>query len=195
MAVIVEPRNLTAGPGELWRGLVGATEPEDEDISMELDETDVAAEWEGMGATNDGIILNIALEYFELEIDQAIDHVERRATSRDVSVATNLAELTLENLRTAQNGGTVSEGAGYKSYEPATGRDVTQPTYSAYLLECFGPASQRRRVTIRRTINTAEVSTSYAKDGQALYPVELHGHFVANNVPPYRVVEEYTLAS
>ncbi|MFE7461669.1 hypothetical protein ACWFMI_23530 [Nocardiopsis terrae] len=195
MAVIVEPRSLTSGPGELWAGQVGATEPEDTDITLEVDETDVADEWEGLGATNDGITLNIAMEYFSLEVDQALDTVERRATSRDVSVATNLAEVTLHNLRNTQNGGTVVEGPGYRSYEPATGRDATQPTYSAYILDCFGPDNQRRRCVIRRCINTAEVSSSYAKDAQTLYPIELHGHFVANRVPPYRVVDEFSLAS
>lgn len=195
MAVIVNPRNLTAGPGELYRGRVGAPEPDDEEINLELDQTTVAAEWEGMGATNDGITLNIAVEYFTLEVDQAIDTVERRATSRDVSVATNLAELTLENLMTSQNGGQVTTGPGYEAYEPDTGRAATQPDYFALILECFGPQSQRRRCVIRRTLNTADVSTSYSKDGQALYPVEFHGHFVSNTIAPYRVVQESITSS
>ncbi|OLT26557.1 hypothetical protein BJF83_20860 [Nocardiopsis sp. CNR-923] len=189
MAVIVEPRNLTSGAGELWSAEVGASEPSDDEINLDVDLTAVANEWEGLGGTNDGITLNVSIEYFELEVDQELDTVERRATKRDVSVATNLAELTLENLRRTQNGGTTTTGNGVKSYEPATGRELAQPHYSALLLDGWGPAHQRRRCVIRRTLNVAETSTSYSKDGMSLYPVEVHGHFVATNIKPYRVSE------
>ncbi|NIB31141.1 hypothetical protein HBB16_04465 [Pseudonocardia sp. MCCB 268] len=58
-------------------------------------------------------------KYTELAVDQIVDVPGRRLTKRDMTLQTNMAEPTLENLAVAMNAGTVTAGTGVKSLEPA----------------------------------------------------------------------------
>jgi hypothetical protein len=188
MAVTVT--NLTLGPGELFKGDFGATEPDDADVSNEISNTAVSGSWDDMGGTQGGITLELNQEYTELEVDQVVDIPGRRLTKREFKINTNLAEPTLENYQLASNGGEITTGSGFRTYEPSIDNSGDTPTYVALIFDGFGPDSLRRRVIARRVLNVATVGQEYMKDSQLLFPVEFSCHYVSTTTRPFRYIDE-----
>src|SRR3546814_8113934 len=89
MAVTVT--NLTLGPGEMFSGDFGASEPADTDIANDIPDTSVSGSWTDLGGTQGGITLELNQEYTELEVDQVVDIPGRRLTKRAFKLNTNLA--------------------------------------------------------------------------------------------------------
>lgn len=178
--------NLIAGPGTLYMGSFGATEPADSSINAAYS----GSAFSDVGATQDGVMLNIEREFFELEVDQIPDVPGRRITKRDLQIVTNLAEPTLANLEIALNGGTVTASASYSTYDPADDNASTQPTYRAALFEGWAPRGYRRRVFARKVLSVEAVGVPYKKDAQTVYPVTFGCHYVSSSIKPFRVVDQ-----
>src|SRR5690606_14182718 len=101
--------NLVQGPATVYINDFGAAEPANGDVN---NAPSVTAGWVDLGGTTDGCELSINQEYKELEVDQVVDIPGRRLVKRDMSVKTNLAEPTLQNLLYAlndANGGSLGE--------------------------------------------------------------------------------------
>lgn len=182
---IVTPDNLIMGPATLYRGSFGAAEPADTAINS----TPQASAWTDMGGTTDGVKLAIDNSYGELEVDQVTELVGSRLTKRRATVETNMAEVTLENLAYALNGGTAASGAGYKSYEPNASDSATQPSYSAVLFDGWAPGSFRRRVIVRKVLSTDSIELAYTKDKQTVLKVKLAAHYVSSVIKPYKIID------
>ncbi len=182
----IDTTNLIAGPGTLWTGAFGATEPADSTVNAAYS----GSAFTDVGATQDGVTLNIERDFFELEVDQVIDVPGRRITKRDLQIVTNMAEPTLENLGVVLNGGTVTASSGYSTYDPADDTAATQPTYRAVLFEGWAPRGFRRRVFARKVLSIEAVETPYKKDGQTLFPVTFGCHYVSPSIKPFRVVDQ-----
>lgn len=184
MAVVAS--NLTMGPGTLYHGAEATADPANADVANPpgVGYTDV-------GGTNDGVTLAIEQEYTELTVDQIVDRVGSRLTNRTMTLATNLAEPTLENLSLVVNGGgTVSTGTGYKSFEPANDTSATQPTYSKLIFDGIAPGGGNRRVIGRRMLSTENVEFAYAKDEQTVFSVTFTAHYVSNSIAPFAIIDE-----
>lgn len=189
----VTATNLTAGPGTLYTGAFGATEPLDSAVNS----LPASAAWTDAGGTQDGSTITLSREFFELEVDQIVDTPGRRLTSRDIQVKTNMAEPTLANLTVALNGGTQTATAAYATYDPDNTTAATQPTYKALLLDGFAPqtaaaATMRRRVIVRKVLSIEDVETDYKKDGQTLFPVTFAAHYVSSVITPFHIVDQLT---
>lgn len=184
MAVTVT--NLVMGPADLYKGAFGAAEPADTAVNT----TPAASAWTDIGGTDGGLKLSVDQKYTELKVDQLVDRVGSRLTSREFMLETNLAEPTLANLSLALNGGTQATGAGFANYDPLYASSATQPTYTALLFDGYSPNSKRRRVIVRKTLSTDKVDTSYEKDGQTFLPVKFTGHYVTSSIAPIHVVDE-----
>lgn len=182
----IDTTNLTAGPGTLWTAAFGATEPADSTINAAYS----GSAFTDVGATQDGVTLNVEREFFELEVDQVIDVPGRRLTKRDLQIVTNLAEPTLANLAIALNGGTVTASASYSTYDPADDNAATQPTYRAVMFEGWAPRGFRRRVIARKCLSIEQVGTAYKKDGQTLFPTSFACHYVSPSIKPFRVIDQ-----
>lgn len=182
----IDVTNLIAGPGKLMVGLFGATEPADSAVNAAYS----GSAFTDVGATQDGVTLNVEREFFELEVDQVIDIPGRRTTKRDLQLQTNMAEPTLNNLLIALNGGTVTASASYSTYDPADDTAATQPTYRALLFEGFSPRGFRRWVVCRKVLSVESVGSSYKKDGQVLIPVTFSCHFVSSSIKPFRIIDQ-----
>jgi hypothetical protein len=185
--------NLIQGPGELYTGDFGAAEPADSAVNT----SPSASVWTDVGATKDGVTLNVTQEYAELEVDQLVDVPERRLTKRDFQVMTNMAEPTLENLALALNGGTVTSSSAYKTYDPDDASSATQPTYKALLFRGYAPrtalgATMRRNVIVRKVLSIQGVEAPYKKDDQTLFPVTFGAHWVSSSVKPFRIIDQLT---
>lgn len=184
----VDATNLIMGPGTLWTGAFGVSEPADTLLGLT---SDPGAGWRDVGGTNDGVTLTIAQEFEELEVDQLVDVPERRRTKREFTIETNLAEVTLENLVLASNGGTINDAiTDIRVYEPQDGLAATQPTYSALLFDGYSPGGQRRRVIVRKALSTDDVETAYAKDDQTVYSVTFSAHYVSASIKPFKIIDE-----
>lgn len=181
--------NLTLGPGEIFKGDYGATEPTDAEVVNDMSGTTVSGSWTDLGGTQGGITLELNQEYTELEVDQVVDIPGRRLTKREFKLNTNLAEVTLENYQLASNGGTITTGSGYKAYDPSMDDSGDTPTYHALIFDGYGPNSKKRRVAARRVLNVATVGQEYMKDSQTLFPVEFSCHYVSKTVRPFRYVD------
>lgn len=182
--------NLALGPGDLYSGLFGVVvEPPNADVNIT---PPTSGGWASAGGTQDGITLTINKEFTELAVDQIIDVPGRRTTKRDVRLVTNLAEVTLENLKVAENGGTIATGTGWRTYDPVSDTSATQPTYQHYILDAWGVNSKRRRVFGRKALSIANPELAYKKDGQTLIPVEFACHYVDDTTKPYKVLDSTT---
>ena len=189
----VTATNLTAGPGLLYIGAFGATEPADSAVNT----TPVASTWADVGGTQDGSTLNITREFLEMEVDQIVDMPGRRLTNRDLQITTNMAEPTLVNLQTALNGGTITASAAFQTYDPDNTVAATQPSYKALLLDGYAPQSaaavtMRRRVIARKVLSIDDVESSYKKDEQTLLPVTFGCHYVSSVITPFHIVDQLT---
>jgi hypothetical protein len=182
----VTATNLILGPGTLYTGAFGATEPLDAAVNT----TPQASAWTDCGATDGGVKLTIDQKFTELTVDQIVDSLGRRLTQREIMVDTNLAEPTLANLSLAMNGGTAATGSGWSSLDPLNVTSATQPGYAATLLDGFAPAGFRRRVIIRKSLNTSSIQSSYAKDKETYIPVTFAGHYVSSSITPFHVVDQ-----
>lgn len=182
--------NLIAGPGNLYMGAFGATEPADSAVST----TPSASTFPDVGGTQDGVKLNIQQEYFELEVDQIVDVPGRRLSKRDFQIETNLAEPTLANLAIVANGGTVTASASYSTYDPANDTAATQPTYRALLFDGWAPGASaggwNRRVIVRKVLSIEGTELDYKKDGQTLFKVTFGAHYVSSSIRPFRIIDQ-----
>lgn len=182
----VTTTNLIQGPGTLYSGAFGATEPADTAVNT----TPAASAWTDLGGTQDGAKLGVDQTYGELEVDQITLRVGSRLTKQDFTIETSLAEATLENLSLTLNGGTSASGAGWKSFEPNVSSSATQPTYFAIILDGYAPGQYRRRIIGRRMLNTDSVELAYTKDKQTLIPAKFAGHYVSSVINPFHIVDQ-----
>lgn len=182
----VTATNLIMGPGTLYTGAFGATEPLDTAVNAVPNN----AVWTDLGGTDGGVKLTVDQKFTELRVDQIVDRVGSRLTNREFVIETDLAEATLTNLQTAMNGGTTSSGSGYAALDPLNVTSATQPSYIAIILDGYAPSSFRRRVIARKCLSTAKVDSSYAKDKQTLIPVSFTAHYVSSSITPIHVVDQ-----
>lgn len=178
--------NLIMGPATLYTAAFGAAEPADTDVNT----TPAASAWTDVGGTDGGVKLVVDQKYTELQVDQVVDRVGSRLTSRDFTVETSLAEPTLANLSLALNGGTAATGAGFSSFEPNYASSATQPTYIALLIDGYAPDGKRRRVIVRKALSTDKVESTYTKDKQTFLTVKFTGHYVSSSIAPVHVADE-----
>jgi hypothetical protein len=183
MAVTVT--DLTQGPATLYRGDFGAAEP----LESAVNDTPQASAWGDVGGTTDGAKLGIKTTFKDLEVDQLIDVPGTRATLREITVETNMAETTLENLQYSLNGGTITTGAGWEAYEPVDSDAATQPEYSALLLHGW-VGTRRRMVILRKVLSVEGTETTYKKDGQSVFKVTIKAFYVSPSIRPFRIIDE-----
>lgn len=90
---------MAFGPGVLWYAPLGTTEP-----------TAIVGAWPAgwvhLGYTAEGHQATYGLTIADVEVAELLDPVRRVTTKRDIRVAFAAAELTIEHLKLALNGGT-----------------------------------------------------------------------------------------
>ena len=186
--------NLISGPGELYTGAFGATEPADSVVGTAPLAVPDDAVWTDAGATSDGVNLMIGQEFFELEIDQVIERAGSRQTKRTFDIQTNMAEVTLANLALAMNStsGVTESGSGATAIsvlEPDTTTSVSQPTYRALMFDGWAPDSKRRRVVARKMLSNDNVEVAYKKGELTVLSVTWAGHYVSAAIKPFKIID------
>lgn len=186
-----DPNNLILGPGDLYCGDFGAVEPLDTAFATPPDDSI----WTDVGGTQDGVNFQQNIEYTQLEVDQAIDSPESRPTKREFKLVTNLAEVTLTNIKLASNGGTITSGGSgataHTKFEPeANLNSASRPTYSALIFDGPGPSGGLRRFVGRKMLQVGEVETAYHKEDQTVLTCEFLGHAVSTTIKPFYWIDE-----
>jgi hypothetical protein len=174
----VNSTNLIQGPATLYYAPFGTTEPA-------TIATAPASPWVDLGGTSGGATLNINDTYSVLSVDQIVAEVERRRTNRVVTIATSLAEATLENLARAVNNTAPASDV----LELDDGPAAFNPEYGAILLDGIAPGGFRRRAILRKVLATEAVGTAYQKAGQTLIPVTFTGHWVSASIRMLKVTD------
>lgn len=185
--------NLLVGPGELFTGLFGATEPLDTAVAAALADPD----WKSMGGTDGGVTVNVAREYFDLRMDQTVMSPGKRLTGLEITLATSLAEPTLENwnkaLADAASAVTIggTAGTGYAAMD-INGPDEpgAEPTYLAAIFRGRAPGGKRRLVIVRKALSIEEVEMEHKKDDQTFVPITFAAHWVSSSIKAVHVVDE-----
>ena len=107
------PNAISLGAGTLFYGPLGSTEPSDL-------ATGWASSWVNLGYTHDGNQFSYALDTDKVEVAEELDPLQIVATGRTIQVKFILAEITASNLKRALNGGTITSGAGFVTFDPPT---------------------------------------------------------------------------
>lgn len=182
--------NLIKGPARLWIGSFGVTEPTTANFTVEP-----TAGWTDLGFTNGGVTLNLTREYSPFEVDQLTLSPGTAVVSEEISVATSLAEATVENLAIAMNSGTVATAATYKTYEPDDNLAGAPTAYKAIMLRGLAPANasgvaQTRVVILRKVLSTEGVELAYNKEDQTQLDVTFMGFWVSSSVRAYKIFDQ-----
>lgn len=190
----VTPKNLVQGPMDVYLGTFDGTVSREPALAA-VNSTPQASAWTDMGGTKDGAQLLLNLKYSEMSVDQVLDTVGTRVSDRDFQVKTKLAEVTLANLQTAFNGGTITTGAGFGYLDPADGTVATQPLYYSILLWGYAPSSatgvlKRRMVILRKVLNIESPTIDNKKDAMGLIPVTFRAHWMDATNRPFRIIDE-----
>lgn len=184
----VTASNLIQGPGYLYRGAFGATEPADSTVGT----APPASSWTDVGATTDGVTLEVEQEFSQLRVDQLDEDVESRRVRHSFMINTNLAEPTLDNLAMILNSTTTAgSGSGYENLSAGLATAGQFSTYSALIVDGPGDSSgNTRRFIGRKMLNTSNVSQAYTKDGMTVFSVSWRGHWVSDVIPSYEIIQE-----
>lgn len=181
--------NLVIGPANLYVADFGAVETGLVTLAS-LSVAPTGGTWRDVGSTTDGVSLTIEQEFAELEVDQVLDRVGSRPVKRGLTVETNLAELTLENLKTALNGGTITTGTGVATYTPIVNLTTGEPSYITLIIDGAAPGTGKpRRVIVRKALSTDNIEFAYNKEDQSVYSVSFSAHFVSPTIAPFIIVD------
>lgn len=179
--------NVLMGPCDVYVSPFGSTEP------VAGTWTAPAAPWVDAGGTSGGVKLQVSMDFKSLEVDQVPDEVGVRMTGRKVSVETELAEVTLENIKSLMNGGTIATGTGFKKFEPLSSTASFQPTYSALLLRGYAPGATSgllRHFIIRKILSTDGFEIEQSKDKQQGLKVKFGGYFISDSILPFAILDQ-----
>lgn len=176
--MVVTATNLIQGPATIYAGAFGATEPATVGAAPGVG-------WTDLGGTKEGVTLNIEQTFSDLTVDQIIDVIARKRTGRNINVATSLAEPTLANLAPAiGNSEAVANVLELDNGDAAAGYS---PDYGAILLDGIAPGGFRRRIILRKTLQTGNIALAYTKDGQTVIPVTFSLHWVSTSIAPMKI--------
>lgn len=184
----VNTSNIIQGPADIYVGAFGATEPAETLIALQTKPT--SPTWRDAGATTESVDITFVNSTSEIEVQQAVEIVGRRVTRREVTVETSMAETTLDNLNDLLTGSSYAPVVdGVNKFEPASGLD-SNPVFKAVILDGLGKNYLRRRLILRKVMNTDDVEYAYDKEEVSVFSVSLSTHFVSSSIKSWALYEE-----
>lgn len=126
----------------------------------------VAVAWEDIGYSDEGWTLNIARDFEDIEVAEEFDPIKIVPTGRTISLTGTAVQVSVENLKIALAGGTITTVAGppgYKKYVPASADAA--PEEKALLLRCDAPTgtTKKRDYHMARVISVGAVEIPHSK--------------------------------
>lgn len=189
----VNVANILMGPATLYVAAydsTGANKPADASVNT----TPAASTWTDVGGTNGGVAFAVDPKLTALTVDQVVDNIGDRLTSRSIMVTTTLSETTLANLATVLNTTVGATGANFATVEPNFSSTASQIPYIALLLDGIAPTATnttfRRRIYLPRVLQTGKTELMYSKDKQAGYSVTFTAYYVNSTLAPFHVCDQ-----
>lgn len=171
--------NVVTGLAQMYLAPYDATTPPALPADTAVLGFDWASPWEPAGATLEGVTVTFEREAQDIRIEEQTTPVDQRTTSAGFRISASLSEDTLNTMRYAYGGGTITTQAAATGL-PGTQRLVISEEVDHFALGLEGQAPPRagvttpwRRILIPDVVSIAEVETPYRRaDGQRVYPVE-----------------------
>jgi hypothetical protein len=170
-------RNILTGQAALYLTEYDDTTP----AALPGDDDPLGFDWEtpwvAAGATLEGVSITFAREATDIRIEEQTTPVDQKTTSAGFTVSASLSEDTLDTMRYAYGGGTittVAPGAGTHGKQKLVISDEVEH----FALGLEGQAKPRtgiatpwRRILIPDVTSVAEVETAYRRaEQQRVYP-------------------------
>lgn len=183
--------NILMGPASLYIGALGVITSPPADAAV--NSTPAASAWTDLGGTNGGVTFDVTPKFTALVVDQVVDTIDERMTSRTIQVVVQLAETTLANLATSINTTVGATGANYATLEPNYGPYASQTSKASLLIDGFAPATvanARRRIYLPRVQQTGPIKPTYAKDKQIGFDVTFTAYYVSSTIAPFHITDQ-----
>lgn len=152
---------------------------------------DWGSPWVNRGYTNGGLQLSLGIERGEIRVDQEFDPVFRPITGRTVTLSTELAEMTPENLRLASGLGTiqsVAPGVGTRGHDDLViNSDVTE-TFNSWGYDIRQPDGEAFRVIVYKGLATGSPQPQFTPDNPATIALEISA-LVDTSTTPARIAK------
>lgn len=181
MSSPVNTTQIMAGPIAVFHGLFGAAEPLTAGAAI------ATPPWTLLGGTIGGATLTLGQTYRAQVVDQVAMKVGSQLTGQEAMIATQLAEITLANLRRALN-----QAASVATTLEFGNEDIlnSAPLYSAILLKGRKPDTNTPRLWImRKTLSTEGIGIPFQKDGDTVIPATWGAHYISASVAAVKIDE------
>ena len=150
---------------------------------------DMPVAWSNRGYTSGGLTFNAALERGEIRVDQEFDPILTPVTSRSITLGTNLAEITAENLNLASGMGTVETEVPTESTkghnELVIDSSITDQ-YSSWGFDIRQANAEPFRVVVYKGVPTGAPNINFSADDAALIALEVTA-LVDTDTSPARI--------
>lgn len=169
-------KNVIRGQAQIW------TRPQDDTATLPNNTLALGGDWAGasgnplwtpIGASESGATMRFSRSTNDITIEEQLNPVDIATTSVDPRIEVTLSEDTLETMKLAYGGGTITTVApqtgvpGYRELKIA--EDIEHLTLG---LEGMNTKTQWRRVLWLDVLSVADVETSYRRsETQRLYAV------------------------
>jgi hypothetical protein len=147
--------------------------------------------WVNRGYTHGGLQLSMGLERGEIRVDQEFDPVFRPITGRTITLSTELAEMTPENLRLASGLGTiqsVAPGAGTRGHDDLVITSDVSETFNSWGYDIRQPDGEAFRVIVYKGIATGSPQPQFTPDNPATIALEISA-LVDTSTNPARIAK------
>jgi hypothetical protein len=140
------------------------------------------------GLTDGGVQAAIQKSYANHTVDQSPDWIASTITERHPSISTNLATATLDKLKLANNGGTITTGVGtgalWDKWEPEVDVIENPETYISIVLYGRKLSGKKMITVMRRCLSVDNTEFAFTKDSKTMFSCSWAGHFVSDTVAP-----------
>lgn len=191
-------KNVIRGQAQIW------TRPQDDTATLPANSVPLGGDWAQtapagnplwipLGASESGATMRFSRSTNDISIEEQLNPVDIATTSVDPRIEVTLAEDTIETMKLAYGGGTITTVApatGIPGYKELTiAEDIEHLTLG---LEGMNTKLQWRRVLWLDVLSVADVETSYRRaETQRLYAVSFRLVSPINTA----VVREWNLAA
>lgn len=170
MPSIATPTLLT-DPGYLFRAPIGTALPTNT-VAGSVFTDEWAAAWIPIGATNEGSVFSYEMTSEAIFVAELFDPVKYAVTEASGSIAFAMADWTLQKLKFAMNGGTMTLVSG----TGATALTSLEPPEPSEVLRCmigWQSLDNTTRIVARQCLNATAVESSFQRAPEkGLIPVQ-----------------------
>ena len=145
------------GTGTLYLAPTGTAFPADPTAAP-------AVAWVDVGYSDEGWSFNVDRNVEDVNVAEELDPIDVLQTSREIHVVGASAQASLENIKTAMGGGTISTVVGPPAYKRLVAGTADQLERNALLLRVKAPGTNKNRdIQIPTIVSVAAIELGHRK--------------------------------